>query len=124
MYVQLLMRKGQPHKTRREMRDTITGMNIHHLYIVPPPFTNTTRAARDGASASQIGESLPPARVPVTASCSVDGYKKSRPESLLHLALFGPCLAPLRRNMELQWSDLPCSDATNVPQVKGTFKDI
>ena len=72
----------------------------------------------------QMGDSLPPARVPVKVSRGIDGHKKSRPESLLHLELSGPCLAPHRRNMELQWSVLPFSDATNVPQVKGTFKDI
>lgn len=72
----------------------------------------------------QMSDSLPPARVPVKVSRGIDGHKKSRPESLLFLALSGPCLAPHRRNMELQWSVLPCSDATNVPQVKGTFKDI
>lgn len=83
---------------------------------------------------SQMGESLPPARVPVKVSRGIDGHKntgwcmhppaKTGISGFVQLALSGPCLAPAKEEYGVALSVLPCSDATNVPQAKGTFKDI
>ena len=76
--------------TQKQGYTSTTCTLCHRLSQLEPEQRETERLRL------QMGESLPPVRAPIKVSRGIDGHKKSRPESLLFLALFGPRLAPAK----------------------------